>query len=53
MQCTVAERSSFYAGLHGKPLDLATRLDIAIDVAHAVTYLHMYSGVPKILLSYV
>nr|CAD1836005.1 unnamed protein product [Ananas comosus var. bracteatus] len=34
--------------LHGKPLDLATRLDIAIDVAHAVTYLHMYSDHPVI-----
>lgn len=31
-------------GLHGKVLDLATRLDVAIDVAHAVTYLHMYTG---------
>jgi hypothetical protein len=33
-----------YAGVHGIVLDLATRLDIAIDVAHAVTYLHMYTG---------
>ncbi|XP_008794278.1 calmodulin-binding receptor-like cytoplasmic kinase 2 [Phoenix dactylifera] len=32
----------------GKPLDLAARLDIAIDVAHAVTYLHMYSDQPII-----
>lgn len=31
-------------GLHGKVLDLATRLEVAIDVAHAVTYLHMYTG---------
>lgn len=31
-------------GLHGNVLDLVTRLDIAIDVAHAVTYLHMYTG---------
>lgn len=29
--------------IHGIVLDLATRLDIAIDVAHAVTYLHMYT----------
>ncbi|TXG62908.1 hypothetical protein EZV62_009902 [Acer yangbiense] len=29
--------------LHGNILDLAARLDIAIDVAHAVTYLHMYT----------
>ncbi|XP_010933118.1 calmodulin-binding receptor-like cytoplasmic kinase 2 isoform X2 [Elaeis guineensis] len=33
---------------HGKPLDLAARLDIAIDVAHALTYLHMYSDQPII-----
>ncbi|KAF9587640.1 hypothetical protein IFM89_004472 [Coptis chinensis] len=30
--------------LDGNILDLAARLDIAIDVAHAVTYLHMYTG---------
>lgn len=29
-------------------LDLAARLDIAIDVAHAVTYLHMYTDHPII-----
>ncbi|KAL6633290.1 hypothetical protein ACP70R_025961 [Stipagrostis hirtigluma subsp. patula] len=29
-------------------LDFGTRLDIAIDVAHAVTYLHMYSDHPII-----
>uniref|UniRef100_A0A0C9SAE5 non-specific serine/threonine protein kinase n=1 Tax=Wollemia nobilis TaxID=56998 RepID=A0A0C9SAE5_9CONI len=34
--------------LHGVVLDLATRLDIAIDVAHAVTYLHMYTDQPII-----
>lgn len=32
------------AGMRGDILDLAARLDIAIDVAHAVTYLHMYTG---------
>jgi serine/threonine protein kinase len=32
----------------GGPLDLGTRLDVAIDVAHAVTYLHMYSDHPII-----
>ncbi|KAJ8506122.1 hypothetical protein OPV22_007008 [Ensete ventricosum] len=32
----------------GQILDLAARLDIAIDVAHAVTYLHMYSDNPII-----
>ncbi|KAJ0967263.1 hypothetical protein J5N97_024180 [Dioscorea zingiberensis] len=34
--------------LHGKTLDLAARLDIAIDVAHAITYLHMYTDHPII-----
>lgn len=35
---------STIAGLQGNILDLAARLDIAIDVAHAITYLHMYTG---------
>ncbi|XP_010522970.1 PREDICTED: calmodulin-binding receptor-like cytoplasmic kinase 2 [Tarenaya hassleriana] len=35
-------------GKHGNILDLATRLDIAIDVAHAITYLHMYTDHPII-----
>lgn len=30
--------------MHGNILDFGARLDIAIDVAHAVTYLHMYTG---------
>ncbi|XP_066332925.1 calmodulin-binding receptor-like cytoplasmic kinase 2 [Miscanthus floridulus] len=34
--------------LNGRFLDFGTRLDIAIDVAHAVTYLHMYSDHPII-----
>ncbi|XP_068328996.1 calmodulin-binding receptor-like cytoplasmic kinase 2 [Pyrus communis] len=34
--------------LYGQILDLAARLDIAIDVAHAVTYLHMYTDHPII-----
>ncbi|XP_052211047.1 calmodulin-binding receptor-like cytoplasmic kinase 2 [Diospyros lotus] len=34
--------------LHGSILDLAARLDIAIDVAHAVTYLHTYTDHPII-----
>ncbi|KAL5859667.1 hypothetical protein ACOSQ4_000963 [Xanthoceras sorbifolium] len=34
--------------LHGNILDLAARLDIAVDVAHAVTYLHMYTDHPII-----
>ncbi|XP_019432991.1 PREDICTED: calmodulin-binding receptor-like cytoplasmic kinase 2 isoform X2 [Lupinus angustifolius] len=33
---------------HGSILDLASRLDIAIDVAHAITYLHMYIDRPLI-----
>ncbi|KAK8573462.1 hypothetical protein V6N13_100256 [Hibiscus sabdariffa] len=35
-------------GVHGKVLDLAARVDIAIDVAHAITYLHMYTDHPII-----
>ncbi|KAG0458630.1 hypothetical protein HPP92_021758 [Vanilla planifolia] len=34
--------------LHGDCLSLAARLDIAIDVAHAITYLHMYADHPII-----
>jgi len=30
-------------GQRGTFLDLSTRLDIAIDVAHALTYLHLYA----------
>ncbi|CAL9136850.1 unnamed protein product [Musa acuminata var. zebrina] len=30
-------------GLHGKILDFNQRLEIAIDVAHALTYLHLYA----------
>lgn len=30
-------------GHYGTVLDLVTRLDIAIDVAHALTYLHLYA----------
>ncbi|KAL9176236.1 hypothetical protein ABFS82_02G165800 [Erythranthe guttata] len=33
---------------NGNILDFASRLDIAIDVAHAVTYLHMYTDHPII-----
>lgn len=32
------------AGKKGSILEIAERLDIAIDVAHAVTYLHTYTG---------
>ncbi|KAK9015848.1 hypothetical protein V6N11_006940 [Hibiscus sabdariffa] len=35
-------------GVHGKVLDLTARVDIAIDVAHAITYLHMYTDHPII-----
>lgn len=31
-------------GVHGVKLDLGMRLDICIDIAHALTYLHMYAG---------
>lgn len=32
------------AGLGGRILDFNQRLEIAIDVAHGLTYLHMYAG---------
>ena len=32
------------AGLRGKILDFNQRLEIAIDVAHGLTYLHLYAG---------
>ncbi|XP_002985620.2 calmodulin-binding receptor-like cytoplasmic kinase 2 [Selaginella moellendorffii] len=35
-------------GQNGSVLHLATRLDIAIDVAHALTYLHLYADRPII-----
>ncbi|KAK3150483.1 hypothetical protein QOZ80_3AG0233750 [Eleusine coracana subsp. coracana] len=34
--------------LNGKMLEFSLRLDIAIDVAHAITYLHTYSDHPVI-----
>ena len=33
------------ASIRGNILSLAVRLDIAIDMAHAITYLHMYTGI--------
>lgn len=41
------------SGRRAQPLDLGARLDIAIDVAHAVTYLHMYSGLFQVLRFFV
>ncbi|XP_068645744.1 calmodulin-binding receptor-like cytoplasmic kinase 2 [Aristolochia californica] len=35
-------------GLRGTILNLANRLDVAVDVAHAITYLHMYKDDPII-----
>lgn len=32
------------AGQRGKILDFNQRLEIAIDVAHGLTYLHLYAG---------
>jgi len=32
------------AGIRGDGLEIGERLDIAIDIAHAITYLHMYTG---------
>ncbi|KAK7382071.1 hypothetical protein VNO80_00756 [Phaseolus coccineus] len=34
--------------IHGSVLDLSARLEIAIDVSHAITYLHMYIDHPII-----
>lgn len=37
--------SSFVlVGVHGKVLDFNQRLEIAIDIAHGLTYLHLYAG---------
>ncbi|XP_052886425.1 calmodulin-binding receptor-like cytoplasmic kinase 1 isoform X2 [Gossypium arboreum] len=35
-------------GVRGNGLEIAERLDIAIDVAHAITYLHTYTDPPII-----
>ncbi|KAK9749425.1 hypothetical protein RND81_02G124600 [Saponaria officinalis] len=35
-------------GTRGDALDMSARLDIAIDVAHAITYLHTYTDKPII-----
>ncbi|KAJ1431790.1 Serine-threonine/tyrosine-protein kinase, catalytic domain [Sesbania bispinosa] len=35
-------------GVRGDGLEIGERLDIAIDVAHAITYLHMYTDNPII-----
>ncbi|XVF46672.1 hypothetical protein PTKIN_Ptkin03bG0046700 [Pterospermum kingtungense] len=35
-------------GVRGNVLEIAERLDIAIDVAHAITYLHSYTDPPII-----
>lgn len=43
--CLCVHRVSLSTGIHGNVLDFAARLDVAIDVAHAVTYLHMYTGI--------
>lgn len=34
-----------YSGVRGNGLEIGERLDVAIDVAHAVTHLHMYTGI--------
>ncbi|RWW07057.1 hypothetical protein GW17_00029579 [Ensete ventricosum] len=36
------------SSLYGKILDFSQRLEIAIDVAHALTYLHLYADWQKI-----
>ncbi|CAH8337377.1 unnamed protein product [Eruca vesicaria subsp. sativa] len=39
---------TWIVGKDGKTLDMATRLDIAADIAHTITYLHMYTQPPLI-----
>lgn len=34
----------FYAGTRGSGLEFGDRLNIAIDVAHAIAYMHTYAG---------
>lgn len=36
--------NTLISGFNGNVLSLDSRLDIAIDVAHAITYLHTYTG---------
>ena len=38
-------------GTQRNGLEIAERLDIAIDVAHAIAYLHMYTGIHSPLFS--
>lgn len=38
-------------GKNGTELEVAERLSIAIDVAHAITYLHSYTGSTSCLLT--
>lgn len=39
----------FLLGPKGKILDFNQRLEISIDVAHGLTYLHLYAGTTQIL----
>jgi hypothetical protein len=36
--------SNYVAGSQGEPLEFAQRLNIAIDIVHAIAYLHGYTG---------
>lgn len=38
---------SFFSGKRGNGLEIGERLDIMTDVAHAVTYLHSYTGISR------
>lgn len=40
------------AGGRGKILDFNQRLEIAIDIAHGLTYLHLYAGMLLSIASY-
>lgn len=43
---------SSLAGARGKILDFSQRLEIAIDIAHGLTYLHLYAGMLLFFASY-
>lgn len=43
---------SSLAGGRGKILDFNQRLEIAIDIAHGLTYLHLYAGTLLFITNY-
>lgn len=43
----------FFSGKCGNGLEIGERLDIMIDVAHAITYLHTYTGIVLLTFLYI